>query len=75
MTTIDELIEKLNRRRSTIWGRGGFKPVNPDGPEAASALSSLQEQKRKLEEELAAERAAKQSLASSIAPLSRSGKP
>lgn len=37
-------------------------------PEMAAALSTLQEQKRKLEDELAAERAAKTSLSSMIAP-------
>lgn len=46
MTTIDELIEKLNGRAGAL--------VYPASlcREAASALSTLQEQKRKLEEAL-----------------------
>lgn len=48
--TIDELIEKLKRRRFTIWPGSGFLPVNPDGPAAAAAITSLQERNSKLEE-------------------------
>lgn len=54
LTNIDELIEKLNA--PIFVNRINPVPVtvfvNPDGPAAAAALSTLQEQKRKLEEAL-----------------------
>lgn len=50
LPNIDELIEKLNQHACN-WG-GSSKPLVQTLREASAALSTLQEQKRKLEEAL-----------------------
>lgn len=54
--------------RDKEYARDCARAVLNVSGESVTSLSSLQERNRKLEEELAAERAAKKSLASSIAP-------